>query len=113
MVVGNTFVGPASGTGSDFILASAPDTNKIVAAGNEYIGAMGVHSSATAAKFLTAIGTEHEDKLRIRFRQLTAAPSTIADGDLVYADGSNWDPGDGEGVYARENGSWKLLSKDT
>lgn len=39
-----------------------------------------------------------------------AAPERIADGQLVYADGTNWDPGNGEGFYARIGGSWTYLS---
>ena len=38
-----------------------------------------------------------------------AEPERLEDGQLVYADGSNWDPGDGEGVYARVNGAWQSL----
>jgi hypothetical protein len=38
-----------------------------------------------------------------------AAPARFADGDLVYADGSNWDPGSGEGFYGREGGAWVKL----
>lgn len=38
-----------------------------------------------------------------------AAPARYADGDVVYADGANWDPGAGAGVYARESGVWVKL----
>ena len=35
------------------------------------------------------------------------APSRIKQGDIVYADGSNFNPGSGEGVYFRNAaGSW-------
>ena len=30
-----------------------------------------------------------------------AAPSRIKQGDIVYADGSNFNPGSGEGIYFR------------
>jgi len=38
------------------------------------------------------------------------APSRIKQGDIVYADGSNFNPGSGEGVYFRNAaGSWVKL----
>lgn len=42
---------------------------------------------------------------------LHAAPSRIRAGMLVYADGADWNPGAGEGVYRREktNTSWVLV----
>lgn len=43
---------------------------------------------------------------RERLPILNAEPPKPRDGDLVYADGSNWDPGDGEGPYARVGGVW-------
>jgi microcystin-dependent protein len=33
-------------------------------------------------------------------------PSRPRDGMVVYADGSDWDPGEGEGIYARINAAW-------
>lgn len=41
--------------------------------------------------------------------ELHVEPSKPRDGMMVYADGSNWNPGSGEGIYARENGSWVKL----
>lgn len=38
-----------------------------------------------------------------------AAPAAAQDGDIVYADGVTWNPGDGVGFYGREAGSWKKL----
>ena len=40
---------------------------------------------------------------------LSAEPARPADGDIVYADGTNWNPGSGEGFYGRENGAWVKL----
>jgi hypothetical protein len=34
------------------------------------------------------------------------APSKPRDGMVVYADGTNWNPGSGEGFYQRVNGVW-------
>ena len=39
-----------------------------------------------------------------------AAPSRIKQGDIVYADGSNFNPGSGEGIYFRNAaGNWVKL----
>ena len=41
--------------------------------------------------------------------QLNAQPAKYADGMLVYADGTNWNPGSGEGAYLRCNSAWNYL----
>ena len=41
--------------------------------------------------------------------QSNVAPGKPRDGDLRYADGSNWNPGSGEGFYGYYGGSWHLL----
>lgn len=38
------------------------------------------------------------------------APARPMDGDIRYADGTNWDPGSGEGLYAYFNGAWNEAS---
>jgi len=45
----------------------------------------------------------------IHFSTLNAQPAKIADGDLVRADGVNWNPGSGEGLYERRAGAWVKL----
>lgn len=40
---------------------------------------------------------------------LAAEPERYENGDVVYADGANWNPGSGAGVYARESGAWVKL----
>ena len=40
---------------------------------------------------------------------LAAEPAKPQDGVIVYADGTNWDPGSGLGFYGYENGSWVKL----
>lgn len=40
---------------------------------------------------------------------LGVAPARPTDGMIVYADGTAWDPGSGEGFYGRENGAWVKL----
>lgn len=46
---------------------------------------------------------------RIRLEELNAAPDRPSNGDIAYADGTNWNPGSGEGFYGYENGSWTKL----
>ena len=38
-----------------------------------------------------------------------AEPDKLYNGLVAYADGTNWNPGSGRGVYAYESGSWALL----
>lgn len=45
----------------------------------------------------------------ITFAQLPAEPDKVGNGDVVFADGTNWNPGSGAGVYARVSGSWVKL----
>ncbi len=40
---------------------------------------------------------------------LHAAPSRLLEGLLVIADGSDWDPGSGGGVYVYFSGAWVKL----
>ena len=50
---------------------------------------------------------EQIDNLNLNER--AAEPSRYSDGMVVYADGTNWNPGSGEGFYGRENGAWVKL----
>lgn len=43
------------------------------------------------------------------FVERGAEPSRLVDGMVAYADGTNWNPGDGEGLYARVGGAWQTL----
>lgn len=56
-------------------------------------------------RLANAVGTAETVTLTIR----NAAPGKIEDGMIVYADGTNWNPGSGAGVYAREAGAWVKL----
>lgn len=40
---------------------------------------------------------------------LAAAPSNPSNGMMVYADGTSWNPGSGEGFYGYEGGTWVKL----
>jgi hypothetical protein len=41
--------------------------------------------------------------------ELHAAPERVYTGLLVLADGTDWDPGSGQGVYCYYGGAWNLL----
>lgn len=48
----------------------------------------------------------------LKFHQLEplhAEPERYRDGMVVYADGTDWDPGSGEGIYARYASAWHFL----
>lgn len=47
--------------------------------------------------------------LSIRFAQLAAEPARYEDGDLVWANGTDWNPGSGAGLYERHGGAWNKL----
>lgn len=41
--------------------------------------------------------------------KLHAAPAKVYDGMTVYADGTDWNPGAGEGVYTYYGAAWNRL----
>lgn len=45
----------------------------------------------------------------VYLRTLNAAPAKYSDGVTVLADGTNWDPGSGQGVYTYYAGAWHKL----
>ncbi|MBF0424038.1 MAG: hypothetical protein HQL73_13720 [Magnetococcales bacterium] len=45
----------------------------------------------------------------VKLTVLRQEPTKMADGDLVYADGTHWNPGSGAGFYGRVNGQWTRL----
>ena len=45
----------------------------------------------------------------VLLKQWNAEPDKTYDGLVVYADGTNWNPGSGEGVYCFYNSSWNKL----
>ncbi len=47
--------------------------------------------------------------VRLHLSPRNAEPERVSDGDLVYANGVDWNPGSGAGFYGRESGSWVKL----
>lgn len=41
--------------------------------------------------------------------QLNAVPDRLVAGMIVWADGTNWDPGSGQGIYWYDGSTWNLL----
>ena len=54
------------------------------------------------ANTLDQLATGHIDKTYV-------APDKPRDGDIRYADGTEWNPGSGAGVYLLKASSWVLL----
>lgn len=52
---------------------------------------------------------QHPTVEAVFFAQLNAEPAKYSDGMVVYADGTNWNPGSGEGLYMRYNSTWNYL----
>ena len=46
---------------------------------------------------------------RIRCTTLFVEPTKKRDGDIVFADGTEWNPGNGQGLYVYRNGAWVKL----
>lgn len=46
---------------------------------------------------------------RTNYATLYAEPDKKRNGDVVYADGTSWNPGSGEGFYGYEAGAWVKL----
>lgn len=45
----------------------------------------------------------------LRLNRTNVAPTRPRDGDLAYADGTNWNPGSGVGIYAYIGSTWTKL----
>jgi hypothetical protein len=58
---------------------------------------------------LARIAAAFERAERVTLDIHHAEPEKYEDGVQVYADGTNWDPGSGEGVYVRYNSLWNKL----
>jgi hypothetical protein len=46
---------------------------------------------------------------RVRLAVTFVEPTKLRDGDVVFADGTSWDPGDGQGMYVYYSGAWHKL----
>ena len=44
------------------------------------------------------------------FKPLKTAPSNPVIGQVVFANGTNWNPGSGEGLYVYKSGGWTFIA---
>lgn len=58
---------------------------------------------------LQRIGTEMVRPEGLTFDELHVAPARPQEGMLVYADGTDWNPGSGAGLYQWRGASWHFL----
>ncbi len=58
---------------------------------------------------LNHISREFGEMSTVELRASNAEPAKPREGMLVYADGVNWDPGSGTGVYVYSGGAWVKL----
>lgn len=58
---------------------------------------------------LQALAREATETQELELRPRSAAPEFPRNGMIVQADGTNWDPGDGEGTYVYQGGNWVPL----
>ncbi len=58
---------------------------------------------------LTRLGNILLNQSLMRLEQTNTAPDKPRDGDIRYADGTNWDPGSGAGIYWYDGSSWTQL----
>lgn len=46
---------------------------------------------------------------RMSVQELHVEPPKPRDGNIVFADGTDWNPGSGRGYYGYSNGAWVFL----
>lgn len=56
-----------------------------------------------------AIEQEFSIQDMVRLKRLNVAPKKTYVGLIVLADGTNWNPGAGQGFYGYYNGTWNKL----
>lgn len=62
---------------------------------------------------LSAIARSSTNEREALINQRNAEPIRPREGHLVYADGTNWDPGSGQGFYVYAGGAWLRLTDDS
>jgi len=55
------------------------------------------------------IATALQEQVAVDLRPVNAPPTRPREGMLVFADGTDWNPGAGRGVYVFNNGVWVKL----
>ena len=66
------------------------------------------------AQFQQIESTQAQEEIQLTVTHVNPAKPTV--GELRYADGTNWNPGGGAGVYEYTNGGvngWRMLASGT
>lgn len=58
---------------------------------------------------LQEIARDRSETQELELRTVNREPSKPRAGMIVHADGTNWDPGNGEGAYVYQSGAWVWL----
>lgn len=60
---------------------------------------------------LSKIQSSINSALSLNVPMIYAEPGRISDGDVVYADGTTWNPGSGKGLYYYKSGTgWVFIA---
>lgn len=62
-----------------------------------------------AQSMFTDVESTRTESRELELRERFAAPEHPREGMIVYADGTSWNPGQGEGAYIYKNGAWCRL----
>lgn len=60
---------------------------------------------------LQQLGKSMQETLTLELRASAAEPERPREGMIVFADGTNWDPGSGAGVYVYRSSGWRRLTE--
>lgn len=60
---------------------------------------------------LNQVGLTFADNESLKLTEMHAAPEYVEHGRIYFADGADWDPGSGRGVYMYDEAgpTWRLL----
>src|SRR5262245_33006432 len=53
-----------------------------------------------------------QERETLQLTETNVEPTKPREGMVAFADGTNWDPGDGRGYYVYSGGAWKILNFD-
>lgn len=68
-----------------------------------------VADPATRAELESLQQSLSRSRSSIQLQALNVVPTRLAEGLTVFADGTNWNPGSGKGVYTYYTGAWHKL----
>jgi hypothetical protein len=58
---------------------------------------------------LQAIARDQGETIALELRPIFVAPAKPREGMIIYADGTSFNPGAGEGPYVYKNGNWVIM----